>query len=177
MDPAAFLADLEAKPAALRALADRLDGADPWTPIEVPQRIVLIGMGSSRYAAGVAATRLRAAGIEHARMAAITLDQPDAAARSVQVLRAMSPDLPVLVRARDVAQAEQLAGAGATEVVPEIVEGSLQLGEMLLRRLGATRDEVDQVLDEFRRRTYSRLSDLIRGQPVELGPSVGSDQV
>jgi CPA2 family monovalent cation:H+ antiporter-2 len=120
---------------------------------------------------------LRAAGIEQARMAAITLDQPDAAARSVQVLRAMSPDLPVLVRARDVAQAEQLAGAGATEVVPEIVEGSLQLGEMLLRRLGATRDEVDQVLDEFRGRTYSRLSDLIRRQPVELGPSVGSDQV
>jgi monovalent cation:H+ antiporter-2, CPA2 family len=120
---------------------------------------------------------LRAAGVEQARMAAITLDQPDAAARSVQVLRAMSPDLPVLVRARDVAQAEQLAGAGATEVVPEIVEGSLQLGEMLLRRLGATRDEVDQVLDEFRRRTYSRLSNLIRPQPVELGPSVGSDQV
>jgi CPA2 family monovalent cation:H+ antiporter-2 len=120
---------------------------------------------------------LRAAGIEQARMAAITLDQPDAAARSVQVLRAMSPELPVLVRARDVAQAEQLAGAGATEVVPEIVEGSLQLGEMLLRRLGATRDEVDQVLDEFRRRTYSRLSDLISRQPAELGPSVGSDQV
>jgi CPA2 family monovalent cation:H+ antiporter-2 len=112
-----------------------------------------------------------------AELAAITLDQPDAAARSVQVLRAMSPDLPVLVRARDVAQAEQLAGAGATEVVPEIVEGSLQLGEMLLRRLGATRDEVDQVLDEFRGRTYSRLSNLIRPQPVELGPSVGSDQV
>jgi CPA2 family monovalent cation:H+ antiporter-2 len=89
----------------------------------------------------------------------------------------MSPELPVLVRARDVAQAEQLAGAGATEVVPEIVEGSLQLGEMLLRRLGATRDEVDQVLDEFRRRTYSRLSDLISRQPAELGPSVGSDQV
>jgi CPA2 family monovalent cation:H+ antiporter-2 len=120
---------------------------------------------------------LRAAGIEQARMAAITLDQPDAAARSVQVLRAMSPELPVLVRARDVAQAEQLAGAGATEVVPEIGEGSLQLGEMLLRRLGATRDEVDQVLDEFRRRTYSRLSDLISRQPAELGPSVGSDQV
>ena len=48
---------------------------------------------------------------------------------------------------------------------------------MLLRRLGATRDEVDQVLDEFRRRTYSRLSDLISRQPAELGPSVGSDQV
>ncbi len=64
MDPTAFRADLEAKPAALRSLADRLDEADPWAPIEVPERIVLIGMGSSRYAAGVAATRLRAAGID-----------------------------------------------------------------------------------------------------------------
>jgi fructoselysine-6-P-deglycase FrlB-like protein len=64
VDPIAFLADLEAKPAALRSLADRVDEAGPWAPIEVPERIVLIGMGSSRYAAGVAATRLRAAGID-----------------------------------------------------------------------------------------------------------------
>lgn len=64
MDPTAFLADLEAKPAALRSLADRLDEADPWASIEAPERVVLIGMGSSRYAAGVAATRLRAAGLD-----------------------------------------------------------------------------------------------------------------
>ncbi|MGZ5293129.1 MAG: SIS domain-containing protein [Actinomycetota bacterium] len=64
MDPTAFLADLEEKPAALRSLANRLDEAGPWAPIEVPERIVLMGMGSSRYAAGVAATRLRAAGID-----------------------------------------------------------------------------------------------------------------
>jgi glucosamine--fructose-6-phosphate aminotransferase (isomerizing) len=66
VDPAAFLADLEAKPSALRSLADRLDGADPWATIERPERLVLIGMGSSRYAAGVVAARLRAAGIDAA---------------------------------------------------------------------------------------------------------------
>ena len=64
MDPIAFLGDLEAKPSALRELADRLDEADPWARIEIPERIVLIGMGSSRYAAGVATTRLRAAGLD-----------------------------------------------------------------------------------------------------------------
>ena len=120
---------------------------------------------------------LKAAGVEQASMAAITLDQPEAAARGVQVLRAMCPTLPVLVRARDVAQAEQLAGAGATDVVPEVVEGSLQLGEMLLRRLGVSRDEVDQVLDEFRGRTYARLSNVIGGQATGPERSIGRDQV
>ena len=106
----------------------------------------------------------KAAGIERARLAAITLDQPEAAARSVHVLRAMLPDLPVLVRARDVTQAVELAGAGATEVVPEIVEGSLQLGEILLERVGVSREEAEQVLDEFRGRTYSRLTGMIGDQ-------------
>jgi glucosamine 6-phosphate synthetase-like amidotransferase/phosphosugar isomerase protein len=64
MDPAAFLADLEAKPAALRRLADRLTDENPWAAVSRAERVVLIGMGSSRYAAGVAATRLRAAGVD-----------------------------------------------------------------------------------------------------------------
>ncbi len=64
MGPREFLADLEAKPHALRGLADRLADDDPWAPVSPAERIILIGMGSSRYAAGVAATRMRAAGID-----------------------------------------------------------------------------------------------------------------
>jgi fructoselysine-6-P-deglycase FrlB-like protein len=64
MDPAAFLADLEAKPTALTALAERLDDADPWAALPPHDRLVLVGMGSSAYAAGVAAARLRAAGVD-----------------------------------------------------------------------------------------------------------------
>ena len=66
MDPADFLADLEAKPAALVELGRTLRAADPWDalPAAAPRRVVLLGMGSSRYAAGAAALRLRAAGID-----------------------------------------------------------------------------------------------------------------
>lgn len=64
MDPAAFLAGLEAKPAVLGALADRLAADDPWSALPPNDRLVLLGMGSSAYAAGVAAARLRAAGID-----------------------------------------------------------------------------------------------------------------
>jgi len=62
--PDLFLADLEAKPAALDELASLLSSGDPWAGLPfVPSRVVLLGMGSSTYAAGVAAARLRARGV------------------------------------------------------------------------------------------------------------------
>lgn len=65
MNPELYLADLEAKPAALAALAESLDTADPFAELPAGiRRVLFLGMGSSRYAAGVAALRLRAAGID-----------------------------------------------------------------------------------------------------------------
>jgi CPA2 family monovalent cation:H+ antiporter-2 len=114
---------------------------------------------------------LRAAALERALAVVITVDEPDAAGRTVQVVRALHPELPVLARARDLEQCERLARAGVTAVVPEVVEGSLQLGAALLRQLGASRDEVDQTLEEFRRETYARLGTLAEGEPEPTGPA------
>ena len=63
MDPALFLADLEHKPTTLRAAAAVLETNEWRWPIADPRRVVLIGMGSSLYAAQVAALRMRRAGI------------------------------------------------------------------------------------------------------------------
>src|SRR5439155_25992291 len=64
MDADLFLADLEAKPEWLRSLADGLDAAPVWGAVPPgTRRVVLIGMGSSRYAAAVIAARLRASGV------------------------------------------------------------------------------------------------------------------
>jgi len=68
MDPAGFLADLEAKPQALRALAGDLLLEDPWSalPVDLKQdvdQVVLLGMGSSAYAGSTMAPRLRRAGV------------------------------------------------------------------------------------------------------------------
>ncbi len=60
-DPDAFFRDLEAKPAALRSLAPRLE-ADPWREVESTDRTVFVGMGSSRFAALPVAAMLRANG-------------------------------------------------------------------------------------------------------------------
>ena len=76
MDPAAFLADLEAKPAALLTLLDDL----PSWPVVGSGPIVLAGMGSSWFAADVAARRLRRHGINAvADLASVEASFPPAA--------------------------------------------------------------------------------------------------
>ena len=65
MDPQLFAADVEARPAVLRDLQRVLVTDDPWS--EVPDdigQVLLLGMGSSMFAAGVAAARLRAHGVD-----------------------------------------------------------------------------------------------------------------
>ena len=78
MDPSLFRADLEAKPAVLEELAASLEAADPFAAVpRDPRRVVFLGMGSSGYAAGVAALRLRAAGIDAvAEYASATMGHP-----------------------------------------------------------------------------------------------------
>ena len=80
MDAALFLADLEAKPAALGRLADAFRAGDPLRDVPAaPRRILLVGMGSSRYAAVDAALRLRAAGLDAvAEYASATTSWPPA---------------------------------------------------------------------------------------------------
>ena len=65
MDPDLFLDDLERKPEALGSLAAALEREDVWAGVdEDVDRVLFLGMGSSTFAAGVAAARLRARGID-----------------------------------------------------------------------------------------------------------------
>ncbi|KWX67165.1 iron dicitrate transport regulator FecR [Mycobacterium sp. NAZ190054] len=65
MKPDGFATDLTRKPDVLSNLADTLAQHNPWSqtiPAEV-SGVVFVGMGSSAYAGGIAAARLRARGI------------------------------------------------------------------------------------------------------------------
>jgi fructoselysine-6-P-deglycase FrlB-like protein len=63
--PDGFAADLLRKPEVLRRLAATLAADNPWADVVPPglERVVLLGMGSSAYAGGVAAARMRARGL------------------------------------------------------------------------------------------------------------------
>jgi CPA2 family monovalent cation:H+ antiporter-2 len=72
-----------------------------------------------------------------ARALVVTMDSPDAAEATVAAARAIRRDLTIVARARDTRHAQRLYALGATDVVPETVEASLQLSEAVLIDIGA----------------------------------------
>ncbi|NOR62624.1 MAG: hypothetical protein GQ535_09060 [Rhodobacteraceae bacterium] len=106
---------------------------------------------------------LKAAGADQARTAVITLDTPATASHVVSSLRKAYPDLPIYVRARDRRHMETLEKAGASEVVSEAAESSLQLGSIVLASMDISADEVSSVIQSYRDEDYRRLDDIIEG--------------
>jgi CPA2 family monovalent cation:H+ antiporter-2 len=78
---------------------------------------------------------LKAAGL--ARASAVVIAYPDvqSAERVLHLIRRQRNELPVIVRAPDDSQAKRLRDAGASEVIPEVLEGSLMLAAETLVQL------------------------------------------
>ena len=104
---------------------------------------------------------LKAAGANRARGAVITIDQPTTASRLVAALKEYAPDLEIFVRARDLSHSRQLEIAGATAVVPETIEASLQLGGIVMNSMGITPDEVAAIIEDLRQDDYEKLSEIV----------------
>lgn len=100
---------------------------------------------------------LAAAGAGRARAAVLTMDQPVAVDRAVAALHQHFPELRIFVRGRDPDHGRRLAESGATAVVPEAVEASLQLGGIVLASIGASNQEAAQIIDQYRRGDYAGL--------------------
>jgi len=84
---------------------------------------------------------LKVCGIDDAAGVIITINERHVIDNIVACVRSIRPDIPIVARARDAGHACQLYAIGATEVVPETVEASLQLSQSALLCLG-----VDSVL-------------------------------
>ncbi len=108
---------------------------------------------------------LEAAGIERAKAAVITIDKAQQASQAVVALHRRMPGLPVFVRSHDMSHAHQLEHEGAAAVVPETVEASLQIGGILLSAVGVSTDDVNRVMNEFRKDNYARLDTLADTDP------------
>jgi CPA2 family monovalent cation:H+ antiporter-2 len=94
-----------------------------------------------------------------ARCFVVTTDEPDAAERMVQAIREAWPAAPIHARAIDAEHARRLRAAGATDVVPEALEGSLQLAGRVLEELGLPDDAVDARIDAARARAIGEMGE------------------
>ncbi len=102
---------------------------------------------------------LVAAGVSRASAVAITYADTLSALKILHDVREMKPDIPVIVRTQDDHDLAKLTAAGATEVVPEVLEGSLMLGSHALVLLGVPLSRVVRRVREQRDQRYQ----LLRG--------------
>ncbi|XP_008778621.2 K(+) efflux antiporter 2, chloroplastic [Phoenix dactylifera] len=112
---------------------------------------------------------LHKVGAERACAAAITLDTPGANYRTVWALSKYFPNVKTFVRAHDVDHGVNLEKAGATAVVPETLEPSLQLAAAVLAQAKLPMSEIAATINEFRNRHLSELTELCETRGSSLG--------
>lgn len=96
---------------------------------------------------------LERAHLDQASALVVTTDQHAAADRIVRAVRKASTDLPIYARARDPEHARRLLQDGASEVVPEALEASLQLASRVLRGMGVDSEVTGARIDLERERS------------------------
>ncbi len=106
---------------------------------------------------------LEAAGLARARAMVISFDDPQATSKILRQVRAVRPDIPVLVRTRDDANLERFQRDGASEVVPETLEASLMLVSHLMLLLGVSVSKIVRRVRDVRGDRYRMLRAFFHG--------------
>lgn len=106
---------------------------------------------------------LTAVGLLRAKLLVIAVDQTDVAMRILKEARRLNNQIPILVRTRDDSELAELKAAGASEVVPELLESSLMLGSHALIMLGLSARQVQEKADQVRRDRYRLLHGFYSG--------------
>jgi len=131
-----------------------------------PTRVKEARDGGEQIEFGDASRReiLLIAGIEKARLLIITFDDLQRSLALLAQIRQLNPKVKVLVRTKTDKGLAQLKEAGATEVIPEVLEGSLMLIAHVLFLSGIARKKIMQRLDCERKTKYQHLHGFYYGK-------------
>jgi CPA2 family monovalent cation:H+ antiporter-2 len=106
---------------------------------------------------------LMAAGLARASAVVVTYLDTASALKVLSNTRSHAPHVPVVVRTQDDHDLEKLQQAGATEVVPEAIEGSLMLASHALALVGVPLRRVIRVVQAQRDARYNLLRGYFHG--------------
>ena len=148
-------------------LARLLDGERiPYMALDLdPDRVRQAAAAGQSVVFGDAA-RLRslmAAGLARASAVVVTYHDTASALKILQVVRSHAPQVPVVVRTVDDTDLDRLRAAGATEVVPEAIEGSLMLASHALALVGVPMRRVIRITRDARDARYGLLRGYFHG--------------
>ena len=106
---------------------------------------------------------LAAAGLARASAVVVTYLDVAGAVKVLANVHGHAPQVPVIVRTQDDRDLEKLQAAGATEVVPEALEGSLMLASHALALVGVPMRRVIRIVQDQRDARYSLLRGYFHG--------------
>ncbi len=138
----------------------------PFVALDIdPSRVLEAAAAGENVMFGDAARRvvLEAAGAARAKALIISYADNRAAMKILHIVQEKYPQLPVIVRTVDDSNMEVLREAGATEVVPEILEGSLMLASHALMLLGVPLHRVVKRIRLFREARYQLFKGYFHG--------------
>jgi CPA2 family monovalent cation:H+ antiporter-2 len=130
-----------------------------------PERVQEAQSAGRQVSYGDAARResLVAAGIYRASAVVITYASTPSALKVLHLVHELAPTLPVIVRSHDDTDLDMLKAAGAAEVVPELMEGSLMLASHALVMLGVPLRRVVHRVQAAREERYASLRGYFHG--------------
>ena len=136
-----------------------------------PQRVREAATAGERVVFGDAARRevLIAAGLMRASALLISYADTPSALRILRLMNDLKPGIPVIVRTVDDSDIEVLKQAGAAEVVPEVMEGSLMLASHAMMLVGVPFNRVLRRIRETREHRYDLFRGFFRGVTDETG--------
>jgi len=136
-----------------------------------PQRVREAAAAGESVVFGDAARRevLIAAGLMRASALVVSYADTASALKILHVVNELRPGMPVVVRTVDDSDIDQLKQAGAAEVVPEIMEGSLMLASHALMLVGVPFNRVLRRIRETREHRYDLFRGFFRGVTDETG--------
>ena len=150
-----------------QSLARMLDQEKiPYIALDMdPDRVKEAAAAGDNVAYGDASREnyLGAAGLARAKAVVITYADTPATLKVLYQVERLRPGITILVRTKDDADLAKLRAAGATEVVPELIEGSLMMASHLLLMMGVPMRKVVRRISSAREARYSLLRGYFRG--------------
>lgn len=110
------------------------------------------------------------AGITHARIAVVAINDPVATRKITDLCRRVNPQLSIIVRTRYVSEVEALQALGADEVVAEEFETSVEIFTVVLSKFFVPRDRIERFITDVRADGYQMLRsrDMAKGTLPDL---------
>ncbi|MFD1343459.1 monovalent cation:proton antiporter-2 (CPA2) family protein [Litorisediminicola beolgyonensis] len=118
---------------------------------------------------------LHAAGLEHAKVLVVAMDDPKATSTIVAYARrTRGDDLHIVARARDRSHVYELYQAGANDIVRELFDSSLRAGRYVLENIGLSEYEAAEAQKTFFHHDRETVRELARLWDPEL-PAVQNE--